>query len=324
MTFDPSHLLSQLSAMDRGEGDFKLKCQGKEVKAHSFVLCMRSKYFDTALKTGVGNAKSKSEMDVEDCSLEVLSCAVNFMYGIPIPKDFVDTQGLLHQADLFMMEDLKTAAGSLIAKTLTLDTVQDIALLAETYREGTLQEICTDFIISHIKELEHEQLSELALAMPSIARRALHSVKDLKDEFEEEIAWVKGNCAEEILQLKEMQESENSDINEIGLKVLGINMHRNQFKKRANFPSGTGGEAEYKAYVIGTVMDKMLVRCREEFTGISDYSTSRIKVGDIGRIISHQLSGVQVKWQNGTTIKQMDCFTKLELLTNPTITSFLT
>ena len=113
---------------------------------------------------------------------------------------------------------------------------------------------------------------------------ALHSVKDLKIEFEEEIAYVKENCAEEILQMKEKQESENSDINEIGLKVLGINMTSNQFKKRANFPSGIGGEAEYKASVIGTVMEKMLVRCREDFSGTSDYSTIRIKVGDIGRI----------------------------------------
>ena len=67
----------------------------------------------------MGNAISISEMDVEDCSLEVLSCAVNFMYGIPVPEDFADTQGLLHQADLFMMEDLKTAVGSPIAKTLS-------------------------------------------------------------------------------------------------------------------------------------------------------------------------------------------------------------
>ena len=64
------------------------------------------------------------------------------MYGIPIPEDFVDTQGLLHQADLFMMEDLKTAVGSLIAKALCLDTVKEIALLAEKYREVTLRETC--------------------------------------------------------------------------------------------------------------------------------------------------------------------------------------
>ena len=41
MSFDPSHLLSQLSAIDRETGDIKLKCQGDEVKAHSFVLGMR-------------------------------------------------------------------------------------------------------------------------------------------------------------------------------------------------------------------------------------------------------------------------------------------
>ena len=81
----------------------------------------RSKYFATALTTGVGNAKSKSEMEVIDCSHKVLTCNVNFMYGFPIPEDFDDPQGLLHQADLFMMENLKSAVGLLIAKNLSVD-----------------------------------------------------------------------------------------------------------------------------------------------------------------------------------------------------------
>ena len=106
----------------------------------------------------MGNAKSKSEMDVEDCSLEVLTCAVNFMYGIPIPEDFLDIQGLLHQADLFMMEDLKTAVGRVIAKTLCLDTVKEIALVAEKYREVTFQETCGAFILANIEELDYELL----------------------------------------------------------------------------------------------------------------------------------------------------------------------
>ena len=41
MNFDPFCLVSQLSAMDREEGDIGLKCQGDVVKAHSFVLSMR-------------------------------------------------------------------------------------------------------------------------------------------------------------------------------------------------------------------------------------------------------------------------------------------
>ena len=81
------------------------------------IIHPRSKYFATALTTGVGNAKSKSEMEVKDCSREVLACIVNFMYGVPIPEDFDDPQGLLHQADLFMMEDLKSAVGFSLPRT---------------------------------------------------------------------------------------------------------------------------------------------------------------------------------------------------------------
>ena len=48
MSFDPSCLVSQLSAMDREEGDIGLKCQGDVVKAHSFVLKMRYSIFHNA------------------------------------------------------------------------------------------------------------------------------------------------------------------------------------------------------------------------------------------------------------------------------------
>ena len=41
MSFDPSRLVSQLSAMDKEEGNIKLKCQGEVVKAHSLILSMR-------------------------------------------------------------------------------------------------------------------------------------------------------------------------------------------------------------------------------------------------------------------------------------------
>ena len=104
-----------------------------------------------------------------DCSPEVLTCAVDFMYGIPIPEDFADIEGLLHQADLFMMEDLKSAAGLLIAKTLSLDTLKELVALGERYREVKLQESCGDFILAHIEEMQEEMISELAL--PPIARQ---------------------------------------------------------------------------------------------------------------------------------------------------------
>ena len=312
-----------------------------DLTLHCTPILYRSKYFDTALNTGVGNAKSKTEMNVEDCSPEVLTCAVNFMYGIPIPEDFLDIQGLLHQADLFMMEDLKTAVGSLIAKALSLDTVKEIALLAEKFREATLQETCGAFILANIEVLEDELLTELALCMPSVARMALQAVKESKKKIKEkeesheralaqseskskeEITVAKGECAQEIQIMKEEEKKLNCYIQEIGSKVLGIHMSNNQFKKRVDFPPG--GSADYKVYVRGKIDANMLVRCYQSF-GAYCSSTGGlfyVKVGDIGRIINPQSASVQVKWQSGVTIKQVDCFASLELLTSPINTSFL-
>ena len=149
------------------------------------LIFHRSKYFATALTTGVGNAKSKSEIEVIDCSPEVLTCAVNFMYGIPIPEDFADTKGVLHQADIFMMEDLKSAAGLLMAKTLSWDTLKELVALGERYREVKLQESCGDFILAHIEEMQEEMISELAL--PPIARQVIQAIKVMKKESKEKI-----------------------------------------------------------------------------------------------------------------------------------------
>ena len=133
---------------------------------HSAIIC-RSKYFATALTTDLGNANPKSEMEVKDCAPEILTCVVDYMYGNPVPEHLAELEDLLRQADYFMMEDLKSAVGLLIAKTLNLDTVKD--LVGEKYREVTLQESCSDFILAHIEEIEDSVLSELEL--PLIAKK---------------------------------------------------------------------------------------------------------------------------------------------------------
>ena len=48
MSFDPFCLVSQLSALDKEEGDIRLKCRGEVVKAHSLILSMRYSIFHNA------------------------------------------------------------------------------------------------------------------------------------------------------------------------------------------------------------------------------------------------------------------------------------
>ena len=263
-------------------------------------------------------------------------CAVDFMYGIPIPEDFADIEGLLHQADLFMMEDLKSAAGLLIAKALSLDTLKELVALGERYREVKLQESCGDFILAHIEEMQEEMISELAL--PTIARQVIQAIKVMKKESKEKIEKVEGDAEEKILDAEEkvaetearcerkirnMYEKDKelrTHISDVGAKVLGT-FKTDQFKKRTDFLSFLG-EDEYKAYVKGHIGKDMLVRCCKVFYG--EYHSEVAKVGDIGRVISVDLTGVQVKWHNGKTMNgKKDCFANLELLTHPLKTTFL-
>ena len=123
---------------------------------------------------------------------------MDYMYGSPVPEHFAELEDLLRHADYFMMEDLKSAAGLLIAKTLSLDTVKDLVVLRVKYGEVTLQESCSDFILAHIEEIEDSVLSELEL--PLIARKSLQAVKDTKRECELKIATALREVIENILE----------------------------------------------------------------------------------------------------------------------------
>merc|ERR1719260_176671 len=102
---------------------------------------MRSEFFKTAMNTAVGN--NNKAMQVEEFSYEVLSAAVDFMYGIEIPEEFnkvEDLRSVLHLADLYLMEDLKDAAGFLISKTLNKENICDISQFASKFRAMLLND----------------------------------------------------------------------------------------------------------------------------------------------------------------------------------------
>ena len=96
---------------------------------------LRSEYFKTVLNTDVGERKKSSE--AKDFSHEVLSTAVDFMYGIDIPEDFKgvdDLRSLFCLADLYLMGDLKDAVGSRIGDKLEQDNIMETILLTEKFR----------------------------------------------------------------------------------------------------------------------------------------------------------------------------------------------
>ena len=216
------------------------------------------------------NSKS---IDVNEFSYEVLSIAVDFMYGIEIPESFnksEDLKSLLHLADLYLMEDLKTAAGLLIAGGLNKDNVFDVSLLADNFKAEALRNKCVDYLFDNASSIDDEKFSVLSegAVMASLAKKfVLETKKPARRPL-----WI--------------------------TKLFG---EEPDFKKREDFASLDG----YDDYVVSKIQRGMFVSCRES----SHWHGVLVEEGDVGVVVSNaaqtvrfrsrgfnQRSLVSVKW----------------------------
>ena len=250
---------------------------------------IRSAYFKTALNTDVGPPGDNSKtLEVTEFSYEVLSAAVDFMYGIEIPEDFNnrdDFKSLLLMADLYLMEDLKDLAGSLIAKDLNTENIFDTSQLADKFRAVTLADQCAKFLYDNHRAIADEKMAEMkeGTVMVALAKKfALESKRD---------SWV--------------------------TELFG---EKPDFKRRENF----GSDEDYKSYVMSRIKPKMFVRCNKS----SAWSGYNVKEGHVGFVKeTYSTESVSVKWltlKSGDPayplIKQPYCcgpFECLDLLTSP-------
>merc|ERR1712192_250422 len=277
-------------SLDKEERDYKLTCLGEVFMVHSFILTTRSEFFKTALETDVGEKKKELNVNsiVEDCSPEVLACVIDFMYGKDIPADFDFSQCLLKIADVFLMEDLKAVASTFLSQGLNMNNVKKVAKLAQAYREPRLLEECHDLVLNHVDVLGKEVLEEFALTVPSIAMKALQSVKNLKRK----------------LSVKDKFEN----------TIFGTTVGNAQYKTVRDFAS----PREYRNYVITNIKKDMLVRSKRNI-----YAGKRLvrEKGDIGRVINiYEGIIVEVRWEKSrdpSTLDVEDCYAVLDLVTLP-------
>ena len=133
----------------------------------------RSPYFKTALNTDVGSNNQSSrkrtkgiqnQLEVKECSPEVLSITIKFIYGIDLPEDLgvEDAKDLLTMADLYIMEDLKEALAPVLGAQLDKDNILEISKMAEKCTASKLMEICVDFIVSNISDPDFAGMPQIA------------------------------------------------------------------------------------------------------------------------------------------------------------------
>ena len=197
---------------------------------------------------------NRKSINVSEFSFEVLSIAVDFMYGIEIPESFnksEDLKSLLHLADLYLMEDLKTAAGLLIAYGLNKDNVFDVSLLADKFRAEALRNKCVDYLFDNASSIDGEKFSVLSegAVMASLAKKFVLETKRRP-------LWI--------------------------TKLFG---EEPDFKKREDFAS----LVDYDYYVVSKIQRGMFVSCRES----TYWEGVLVEEGDVGVVVSNAAQTVQ-------------------------------
>ena len=226
---------------------------------------------------------------MDECSPRVLATAVDFIYGIEIPEDFSseDAKSLLAMADLYLMEDLKDAVGSLIAtkQMINKDYILEVSKMAEKYSAQKLKELCYEFIFQNLKTLDKKLLMELYETLPMLGKKV----------------WL------------ELIAGKPQNSVDIANRVLGVNLTE-PFKKRGDFQS----DDDYKGFLMTRMQPNMLVLCNK----LSLWGGYPANEGTIGRVLSFDMQGPTVKWSNGsTTSSGSGSFLDLDLLTAPIDTS---
>ena len=140
----------------------------------------RSEYFEMALSREWMEKKEK-KMVLQNCSIEALNVAVNFMYGINVPEDFTQYGDLLHLAELFMMENLKEVAAERLANNLSKGNYLETSKTAELYKATRLIDQCAHFVheeMSESDEIDWKEMGNLPTVMAAFGRKAMNRKSD--------------------------------------------------------------------------------------------------------------------------------------------------
>jgi len=158
------------------DGDFDLLCQGKTIRAHSFVLATSSAYFEAALSKE-WKERNSGRMELKDCSFEALEVAVDFMYHQPIPDGFSDNIELLHLADMLMMDELKEETAARLARILSEANYLETSQAAEVYHAESLISECAEFVLEKVADVNWEEMGKLSKVMAAFGKRVKENKK---------------------------------------------------------------------------------------------------------------------------------------------------
>lgn len=143
--------------------DITIIAEGKEIKAHNFILS-RSSVFNAMLNTHDTKEAREKVIKIEDIEYGVLVEMLRYMYTDQIPKMKEMACGLLVTANKYDLPELAKLCYNFLIRNVNVDTFAEVLIVADQLELQELKSIAMDFFKDNRQEIlsseEWEQLKE--------------------------------------------------------------------------------------------------------------------------------------------------------------------
>jgi len=186
-------LMANLQQSRSTTGDFTITCEGRLIKAHSVILAHGSNYFKSAMNF------DRTAIDIKECPPALLFAAVDFLYGVEVPAELEDLQGLLSLANMLLLEGLKEVVGRRLGEQVTAENCIEMSQMAETYRSDSLATACSKIIVKEGEEgVDWRAIEELPRVTAAVARIATQVLWNTKKSTVKELMWSCELCSKRV------------------------------------------------------------------------------------------------------------------------------
>ncbi|CAL1284114.1 unnamed protein product [Larinioides sclopetarius] len=154
--------------------DVKLKIKDTTLLAHKVILCARSSIF-LAMLTGEMKEKKNGCIEIEDISINTMKKFLIFLYTNDLKELERDAVAeLYYAADKYQVEQLRVLCSFHLMKTVSVDNVCKLLMLADQHNDCELRWELNDFIWKNDETVfKTSAWKELAETKPVLALKSI-------------------------------------------------------------------------------------------------------------------------------------------------------
>ena len=133
--------------------DVKISCNGREFRAHSFVLAVASEFFRTMLNSSFKEGQAGHHLTLNNVSCDLMEKMLPYFYGAELEISYGNLLKVLELADMWMLDELKKACEKEFPTILTKENCLQMQKIAQSFR-------CPEYITIFCEKLFFARLDE--------------------------------------------------------------------------------------------------------------------------------------------------------------------